>query len=112
MVKKKDYALSKHVMHTRGDDLMIKKKLRIRALSSGRGEEEEDGEDEEEEEEEEEEGGEMQVHLQGKHPKSVRMRLGLTSAATSPPEGDSSKFANMTHHEQSRNGRIAERWMT
>lgn len=34
-------------------------------------------------------------HIHGRQPRSVRVRLGLTSAATSPPV-DSSKLANMT----------------
>lgn len=34
-------------------------------------------------------------HIHGRQPRSVRVRLGLTSAATNPPV-DSSKLANMT----------------
>lgn len=38
---------------------------------------------------------EKEEHIHGRQPRSVRVRLGLTSAATNPPV-DSSKLANMT----------------
>ena len=41
-------------------------------------------------------GGNKYLDLQGKQPKSLRVRFGLTSVSTRPTE-DNSKLANMTH---------------